>query len=84
MNEEQRRYYDKSVRTAVTNQWNPFYVVQYTLDNKFVTTISGLGRNKNTLDSSHSKRTAQKYARLLQKKDRKHIYKVEGNTYESF
>lgn len=54
-----------------------YEVVKYTLDGKRISSISGLGRNKGTWDSNHSKRTAQKYRKDIQKEDSKHIYKVE-------
>lgn len=61
--------------------YKPYYVVQRQLaDDKFVVVISGLGKNKDTLDSDlGTKRTALKHARLMRKKDPKHKYVVETN-----
>ena len=45
-----------------------YCVRQYALDNgelKFRANMSGMGNNKNTWNYTHSKRTAQKYARIL-------------------
>jgi hypothetical protein len=54
-----------------------YSVVKYTLDGKFVATISGMGRNKGTWDHSHSKRTAHRHAASLRREDPNHLYKVE-------
>ena len=54
-----------------------YSVVKYTKSGKFVATISGMGRNKGTLDHSHSKRTAQRHAAALRRKDKSHDFKVE-------
>lgn len=56
-----------------------YSVVRYTkcgLGN-FVATMSGMGRNKGTWDHSHSKRTAQRHAKRLEKEDTTHLYRVE-------
>lgn len=55
-----------------------FYVVQRTLDGKFIGCVSGLGRNRNKLDASHTKATAERHARRLRKEDHDHQYVVEG------
>lgn len=40
-------------------------------------TLSGLGRNKGTQDATHSKRTAQKYAREMNKTAKEyHTYRA--------
>lgn len=55
-----------------------FYCVEkYTKDGKMVATMSGMGRNKNTLDTTfNTKRTAQRHAATCNKDDPKHVYKV--------
>ena len=44
-----------------------YCVEQYDKTGAFVGVVSGLGRNRGTWDSEHSKRTAQRYAALLRK-----------------
>lgn len=57
---------------------NDHFVVMYRKDTgKIIGTVAGLGRNKNTLDSHHSKRTATKYAKLLNTENPLYTYKVE-------
>lgn len=41
-----------------------FHVVQYR-NGRFDAVMSGMGRNRGTLDSEHSQRTAQRHARQL-------------------
>jgi hypothetical protein len=41
-----------------------WHVVEYN-NGKFVAIVSGLGRNKGTWDSNHTKRTAKKWAEKL-------------------
>ena len=57
---------------------NTFYVVQY-VNGQFVGVISGLGRNKGKWEASHSRHTANKYAKQLNKENTAEcvIYKVE-------
>ena len=47
---------------------NHFYVVQY-VNGQFISVISGLGRNKGRWEASHSRRTANKYAKQLNKEN---------------
>ena len=56
---------------------NHFYVVQY-VNGQFISVISGLGRNKGRWEASHSRRTANKYAKQLNKENTAEcvIYKV--------
>lgn len=55
-----------------------YFVVMYRKDTgKIVGTVAGLGRNKNTWDSHHSRRTATKYARQLNAENPLYTYKVE-------
>jgi hypothetical protein len=54
-----------------------YSVVEYTKKGEFVATISGMGRNAGTWDSSHSRRTAQKYAAQLRRENKDRVYKVE-------
>lgn len=60
---------------------NNYYVAMYLKETgKFLGTVAGLGRNRNTWDANHSKRTANKYARLLNRDNslnNRYIYKVE-------
>lgn len=42
-----------------------YIVVERTRAGAFIAVISGMGRNRNTLDASHSQRTAQRHARRL-------------------
>jgi hypothetical protein len=54
-----------------------YCVVKYTKAGKFIATISGMGRNKNTLDTTHGKRAVQCHARQCRIDDPKHDYRVE-------
>lgn len=58
-----------------------FHVVQYTTAGKFVTVISGMGKNKGTWDSSHSRSAAYRHASQLRTCDepwlKGFVYKVE-------
>ena len=54
------------------------YVTQRTKAGKFIAIISGLGRNRGTLDAAHSAATARRHARRLRKSDPAHNYTVEG------
>ena len=57
---------------------NNYYIVKYGKESGHCYgTVAGLGRNKNTWDANHSKRTAMKYAKQLNKKSIVFIYKVE-------
>lgn len=60
------------------NTFDPYYVIQRTKAGKFIACMSGMGRNRNTWDSSHSKLTAQRHARQLRASDPEHTYTVEG------
>ena len=56
-----------------------YQVVQYK-NAEFYGIVSGLGRNLNTWDSTHTKRTAQRYAKVLReayKNDVGVTFKVE-------
>lgn len=55
-----------------------YYVVKYTVSNRFVCIVSGLGRNAGTWDSAHGQRTAQRHAAALRKRDASHLYRVEA------
>lgn len=54
-----------------------YHVGQYTKEGKRLATVSGLGRNRNTWDANHSKRTAKHYAKGLNASDTAHVYKAE-------
>ena len=54
-----------------------YCVVKYTKNGRFLATISGMCRNRGTWDTTHSKRTAQRYARQCRLGDPKHDYRVE-------
>ncbi len=54
-----------------------YHVVQFDKDGKRLTTISGLGRNEGTMDSSHSRRTAQHHAKQMREQDPESIYLAE-------
>ena len=55
-----------------------YYVVQYN-NGQFDSVISGLGRNKGKWEAMHTKRTADKYAKQLNKENNTEgvVYKVE-------
>ncbi|CAM8643554.1 hypothetical protein MCEMSEM18_03573 [Comamonadaceae bacterium] len=52
-----------------------YYVVRYTPNE--TTVMAGLGRNRGTWDTAHTRRTAQRHARTLRLEDPKSTYKVE-------
>lgn len=52
-----------------------YYVVRY-LNNE-TAVMAGLGRNRGTWDTAHTRRTAQRHARALRLQDPGSIYKVE-------
>lgn len=54
-----------------------YAVCKYSTNGAFIGIVSGMGRNRGTWDSQHSKRTAQRYAALLRKEDKGHMFKVE-------
>ena len=55
-----------------------YYIVKYGKESDHCYgTVAGLGRNKNTWDANHSKRTAIKYAKQLNNESLGFTYKVE-------
>ena len=44
-----------------------YHVVKYASNGESISVIAGMGRNKNKWDTTHSKRTAQRYAAILRK-----------------
>lgn len=63
----------------MSNNSKQFWAVgQYDLSGKRIATISGMGRNKGTWDSTaESKRTAQRWAAECRRDDKNHLYRVE-------
>ena len=57
-----------------------YVVVKYSKSGKFVGVIAGMGRNRGRWDATHSKRTAQKYARQLREECPEFDYRVEEST----
>ena len=54
-----------------------YVVVKYSQGNEFISIVAGMGRNKNTWDTNHGRRTAQRHAKALRAEDPQHIYRVE-------
>lgn len=54
-----------------------YQVVQYTHGGQFRAVISGLGRNRGTWDSCHSRRTARRHAKRLRAEHPGFAYRVE-------
>lgn len=58
-----------------------YCVAKYGLRGKWLGIISGMGKNRNTWDSSHSRSRAYYYCRKLRKQDKMYAYKVEKVLY---
>lgn len=54
------------------------FVVVQKREGKFDCVLSGMGRNKGTLDATHSRRSAQRHAQQLRKEEWR---KTAGLTY---
>lgn len=57
-----------------------YCVVQYTKEGKFVGVVSGMGKNKGTLDSDHSKTQANYWAKRCRRDEPEFDFKVETTT----
>ncbi len=55
---------------------NEYKVVEYQ-NGKFSAVISGMGKNKNTWDSCHSRSAGYRHAAILRKENPDKTYKVE-------
>lgn len=54
-----------------------YIVVKRDKDGKFISCISGLGKNKGKWDCGHSRSAAYKHAKELNSKNDGYVYKVE-------
>lgn len=58
-----------------------YHVAKYALNGEYIGAVAGMGRNKNTWDTAHSKRTAQRYAAILRKEQPSFKFCAEPQFY---
>lgn len=54
-----------------------FIVVEYNADGQFVAVISGMGHNRGTLDTTHTRSNAKAHAERLKQRNPDYVYRVQ-------